>query len=132
MLLVWCGFLAGGVWLLRRGNDWGWVAAVLGGIGAFLSAMTLLPGGAYLRLTSEGFTVGGMLKSFSVRWNDARGFGVVQVSAGGKRAVGYQFADTAADVAQGALPDTYGLTHEDLADLLNEWQRYHGDRLPPI
>jgi hypothetical protein len=94
--------------------------------------LNMLPNSSYLRLTNEGFTVCTMFKKRSVAWQDVSKFGVTSVAV--RKIVGWDpshapsTAEQAATVVTGyssTLPETYGLTAEELAELLNRLRDEH-------
>ncbi len=124
------GFVAAG-WSMRVGNP---VAGYLGmgffGLGIPVFLAQLLPGRSYLELTCGGFTCVSWFSKSHTRWADVRQFRVVQVS--GHRMLGWDYLahgpghdwgrkfSRAVSGADAALPETYGLTAEALAALMNE------------
>lgn len=107
--------------------------------GALLSlcaAATLLVRAAkddtYLRLSRDGFETRLARNSKTIRWQDTSEFAVVSISRNVPKLI--VFDDAAVDRAGAAglnrrfvgrnssLAETYGLTHEALAELLNAWR----------
>ncbi|HET9789479.1 MAG TPA: hypothetical protein VFP47_20255, partial [Pyrinomonadaceae bacterium] len=80
----------------------------------------------------KGFTVRTLYRSEKYRWAEVERFGVTRI--GGNKMVGFDFSreydkhhvgrQVAAGISgyEGALPDTYGMKPERLAELLNEWK----------
>ncbi|HLY57017.1 MAG TPA: hypothetical protein VKS60_15740 [Stellaceae bacterium] len=131
ILLVCLGFLAIGIVGAATDGGPGLVfCAVVFGIGSVIAVVQLLPGASFLRLEPAGFTARSLFRDHFVAWHDVAGFGVADVA--GRKMVGYDLVPGAApppglaklNVAiagcQAALPDTYGLTAEALAALMNE------------
>jgi hypothetical protein len=127
------GGTAVGLWaaLSLGGLHWAW--PVLGGVATAVVLVQLLPGAAFLRLGPEGLVLRYSFRTFSYRWRDVEGFAAASISL--NKMVVYNHAPdapvslTARRVAaamsgwEAALPDTFGLTAEELADLLNEYKR---------
>jgi hypothetical protein len=128
LLFVVVGFLARG--------DGGWLAwssIAFFGLCFVVLVVNLAPGSAHLRLDSHGFEVRSLFRSHSYRWEDVKEFGVGHV--GLRRMVMFNFAaefrqqgrgrGVAAFLTgwEGALPDTYGVSAEALAEMLNERKR---------
>lgn len=134
----WCiffiglGFTAIGGLMIRNG-DWGdWFVAGFFGVCTVVAAALILPGASYLRLTAEGFTVCNLYTRYSVKWAEI-GPCFPRFMAGRKRVL-FQFTDPARSPrvqgmaraiwgAEGALPDTYGMSTDTLANLMNEWRK---------
>jgi hypothetical protein len=120
------------VGFLTRGEEgwFAWSGIVFFGLCFLVFVANLVPGCSLLRLSAEGFEMRSLFRSHSYRWQDIELFGVGRV--GLRRMVMFNFAASfrshakgravAASLTgwQGALPDTYGLSAEALAELLNE------------
>ncbi len=125
-------FTVAGVWLGSTGDKIGWGCAVLFGLGFLVSAASLLPGATYLRLTDEGFTMCSMYRSHTYRWQDVSGFTVGRVFTNKmvlfnfeptyQRTPGLRSINVDLVGYEGGLPDSYGLSHEALAELLNQFK----------
>ena len=96
------------------------------GLGAIVFAIQLLPNSSYLRLTREGFTMCSLFRCHTIQWRHVSRFGVGHIYL--KKVVGW---DPAHEISKpgkvtkalsgfvSALPDTYGLRAEELADLMD-------------
>jgi len=125
-------FTAGGVLMIMSGELLGWFVAVVFGLCVLVFTVSLLPGANCLRVGPNGFTIRSLFRSHSYRWSDVRGFGVGRV--GVKWMVVFDFTDefqgtprlrkisVALAGHEGALPDSYGMPLEALAELLNEYR----------
>jgi hypothetical protein len=123
-----------GVWMASN-NDWrGWLGLIGFGPCAIVSAlMVSFPQVTSLRLTDEGFYMRSLFRTHFLRWCDVTGFGLFSVSL--NLMVGFNYSAAypkqklgrrmAADLAgwEGALSDTYGMSAQELADLMNAWKR---------
>jgi len=103
--------------------------------GAVLSFMNLLPDRAYLLLTPSGFTMRTLWASKSFRWAEVEQFGTLSVK-GTTRVVFTLTAEgrlrytesmlrklnKAMSGGDEALADTYGMSAEALAELMNQWK----------
>jgi hypothetical protein len=109
---------------------------VLFAVGAAASFMMLLPGRAYLLLTPEGFTAHNVFKSRTFRWAEIDSFSVMPFR--GTRLVVFTLSpegklrtvesvwrklNKAVGGGDDNLPDTYGMSPEALADLMNQWRK---------
>ena len=123
-------FTVVGIWLAIHGETAGWFCLVIFGLGSLVFAALLIPGIAYLRIHREGFTVHQFRREDSFRWIDVREFRVARI--GLNKMVVFDFAEaydrlprlrkivSGLTSAEGALPDSYGLTPEQLAAIMNE------------
>jgi hypothetical protein len=127
------GFTAGGAWMILSGEPIGWFPALFFGLCAVVFGVILLPNSAYLRVSQDGFTVCSLFRAQSYRWSDVGPFTVGRI--GPNRMVVFNFSDqyraaprarklaSALTGYEGALPDSYGMSLEDLASLLNEYRQ---------
>jgi len=109
-----------------------WLGISFFALGFLVSLASLLPRAAYLRLTPKGFTVCSLFVARTYRWEDVREFGVGRVLLWKMVMVNFvpSFPRSRALRSlnlklcgfEGALPDNYGLAHEKLAGLLNEYK----------
>jgi len=124
-------FVAVFVFMIHAGNGSvtiAWIGLVFFGIGIVVFTVMLLPGASYLRLEPGGFTQCSLFRRVFIPWSDVRGFGVTRIVA--TKAVGVNFeaqAETRLMRAisrpvgwDGTLADTYGMTAEALAELMNQ------------
>jgi len=104
--------------------------------GAILSFLMLSPDRNHLLLTAKGFTVRSMLKSQTFRWEEVEEFQTMSVKAA--TMVVYSLStqgklrftesmwrklNKALSGGEESLPDTYGMSAEALADLMNQWKK---------
>ena len=123
-------FTVGGVYMLKDGDHGGWFVAGFFGACTLIFLALLLPGAAYLRLTRDGFRVRALWRTHFTPWSAVSDFGVERI--GRRRLVVFNFVDAKArrdaryqrilTGVEGALPDTYGLSPEKLAELMTHWQ----------
>ena len=130
------GFAASGFWASARGDQWGWAVATFFSLMLLMFGFQLLPSASYLRLTTEGFWIRSLFRTHHYRWADIARFSVGSV--GQYRMVvfnfveqypshrgGRAFAKLLADF-ENALPDTYGRSPEELAEIMTDWK--NGER----
>lgn len=127
----------GGVLLALYGKPWGWALAVAGLVGAAAATALLLPGANALRVHAEGFEVVAGWRRHAVAWDDV---GPPRRALGPEGdVVVVDFADPSAHAAlralglrtagiDGALPDTYGVSADDLVELMRDAHRAALDR----
>lgn len=134
VLLISIVFTAGGVWMAAKGDWKGWAALIFFGLCTLVSAlMVLFPQVTSLRLTEEGFYIRSLFRTHFTRWEDVTGFAVFSISVNAMVGFNYSASYTrqqlgrqwAQDLAgwEGALSDTYGMSAQELADLMNAWKR---------
>ena len=130
LLVVCFGLGAAGVWMLVQGDWLGWLPAIFFGIGTVVFAAQLLPNASLLRISPDGILVRSLFRSHVYGWSDVDRFSVSRI--GRNKMVVLDFSQTFAKSNrarrlsklltgwEGALPDTYGMSAEALAELLNE------------
>jgi len=139
MLLTVClAFVACAIFLIHKGEKFGWVCAGFFGLGIPVFLVQLLPNASFLTVTEEGIEFCSLFRRHKIRWSDISEFGVTTVRQQGlpvNKMVGFNYSPTyqraakARSVAkalagfEGALPDTYGMRAENLAQLLTEYHR---------
>lgn len=129
-------FVVGGIWLREDGPVAAWLTIVFFGLCAAVFSANLLPGSSYLKLTSEGFEQRVLFRTHSEAWKNIQRFEAYRNSTSSSRLVGFfyepDYASTARGAAgrkisrsmvglDGALPDTYGMSADELAELMNNW-----------
>jgi hypothetical protein len=135
-LLTVTGLLAAaGVGMIAEGLWLGWLIAPVFGLGVLVSVLLLLPNSAYLEIRPGGFTVCSLFRKHSYRWSDVESFEtgfiginkmvVFNYSARCQGATWPRKLAVAISGFEGALPDSYGMRAEALAELLNQHRAYH-------
>ena len=110
-----------------------WVGILLFGSGVIVFSLLLLPGSAYLKLDSSGFTLCTLFRAHSTGWYDVDSFQVGRIA--GRKMVVFNFSNlhprqrvlrklsSALSGYEAGLPETYaGLSAEELAAMLNDWR----------
>jgi hypothetical protein len=139
LFLISATFVAGGIWMIREGENFGWLCAGFFALGIPVSLLQLHPRCSFLTVTEEGIEFAGLFRVARLRWSDISQFGVYDVrNHYGFRAATmvafnysaeYQQARKARALAkaltrfEAALPDTYGFSAEALARLLSTYHR---------
>jgi membrane associated rhomboid family serine protease len=129
-------FTASSAWAFADTGGVVFAAGVLlFGAGLVLAVLQLIPGRAYLRIAPDGLVARTPVKTSRWAWNDIEQFEAYEIHHryGSTKQVGFDRRDLTPErqgfwqtIARGmsgvdaALPDTYGLDHRDLADLLDE------------
>lgn len=130
-------FAAVAIWLLQEGSlspagtAKVWLGLVVFGVCALVPAVMLLPGAGRLTLDAEGFEQVSLYVKRRVVWRDVGNFTVRPYSMRGRtnHCVGYDDARLRTDNMNrrmigrnAALPDAYGLSHDQLASLMTQWR----------
>ena len=136
MLLMLLGslvFVAAGIWMLPDYPVSGYLSITFFGLCALIFCVNLLPHSSYLRLTCEGFTVCSTFRSRSIEWRHVGTFGVTRIGTR-KMMVGWDPSHSVSKLGNAnkvmcgyasALPDSYGMKAEELAELLNRLRDEH-------
>jgi hypothetical protein len=141
MIVSACFAVSCGV-MVREGLSTGWTgmaawAGILSfGAGAIVFCLLLVPGSAYLRLDDTGFTVCSLFRVHTIRWCEVDSFEVGTIAR--RKSVVFNFSNlyprqkllrklsSAISSHEGALPETYGLSAEELSAMLNDWRQHAG------
>jgi len=135
-----CGIMTtAGVWIIGDGQWLGLIPTAFFGLGLVVSLVLLLPNSSFLELDDDGFLFRNLFRDSRFSWADIGGFEARRLSM--RKFVTFNFAHgyTASrharalartvSGAEAALPDTYGMSAEDLADLMNERLRIYRQTL---
>jgi hypothetical protein len=135
-------FAAVGVWLIRTGDAAGWLAVGFFGLCAVVGLLLPLAKGNHLRLGPDGFTVVLLLATRSYRWSEVGRFFVsyangsdwvaFDLAASQRRRTLNQRLTKRFFGYDDALPQTYGMTPERLAALMNDWKARATGAAPDI
>jgi hypothetical protein len=124
-------FAIGGKWMVSTGQVMGWLPLIFFGIGAIIAAFAMLPGASALTLDGTGFEITNFYRRSRTRWQDAGDFVATRIPAARQRFVLFNNARSGRRLARintfisgrnAALPDTYGLSPDDLAQLMAQWR----------
>jgi hypothetical protein len=124
-------FAAGGGWMINRGEGSGWFVLIFFGLAAIVAAAAMLPGAGGLTLDRDGFEVTNLFRSYRARWHDTAGFTAVRIPHAQMMVVYDDAKQSGKGLAQlnvaiagrgAGLPDTYGLSADDLAQLMAQWR----------
>jgi hypothetical protein len=127
-----------------------WIAyacIIFFGLCGLVFAVQLLPGSSFLKIGKDGFEFRALWRGTSLRWSDVEEFGVAEFTlyhAGiplKHRMVGFRFSPSCKQRSkhlalrrvnealvgyEAALPDNFGMKHEELARLLNQKKMEYG------
>lgn len=92
----------------------------------------MLPNAMYLRLDEEGFEMGSLRRTHKIKWADVEGFQIGSISGAKMIAIIYsreyesqKFGRAVAaslSGMEGAIPNSYNATLEDVLNSLNSWR----------
>lgn len=133
VLLAGCAaFVAAGFVAVPTDPFMAYSGIVFFGLGVVIALLHLLPNSSYLELEERGFTTCTMFRKHFVPWQDIAEFFPISLDHRAKPMVAWRYAPgytrhatarklvTALAGAEAALPDTYGRSAAELAELLNE------------
>lgn len=128
-------FVAIGLWLFPRDPFLARACIIFFGLGAVIGVVGLLPNSSYLTLTEQGFLFASLYRKHFVAWSNVQSFIPVRIQR--RRMVGWNYSseyqgskrlrsvNAAVAGVEAALPDTYGMPAEQLADLMNQLRDTH-------
>jgi TM2 domain-containing membrane protein YozV len=99
----------------------GWTQVVLMGAVVVYVIVSLLPGGSALILDGNGFTIRGRFRSRSHQWASTNSFEAVSIGRG--RYVMFDDRQAVKIHHTGGLPDSYGLTDDEMVRLMSQWRQ---------
>lgn len=129
--------VAAGVLCLK--DDWvvvGWFNIVFFGVCILVFAVMMLPGAGYLRLERDGFEICSLFRTSYASWSCVQSFQVARI--GVNQMVVFNLVEgieglektravnRAVSGWEGGLPDTYGMSAQALADLMNNYREKAG------
>lgn len=129
LLAVCLVFVALGLLMSREQPAMGYFCAAFFGLGIPVFLLQMLPGKSYLELARDQFVSASLFKSATVQWNDIAELRVIRIH--GNKMVGWNYnaayrgrgtghaVSSALAGVHGALPDTYGMKAEALAELMD-------------
>jgi len=138
VLLLLCSicFVAIGVWMAKETPLIGWACAVFFSLGVPASMIMMLSSSMNLRLDSEGFEMGSLRKASKTFWKDVESFHIGSIRGARMIVITYhsEYAEkrrtrAVADALsgmEGAIPDSYNASLEEVARTLNAWLERFG------
>lgn len=135
LFIICLGFVVGGILMVREGELMGYFCGGFFALCLPVFALQFHPKAAYLHLASDGFTVCSLFRAHTVRWSHVREFAVILV--GPNRMVAWNFTSDYPATGraraiskslsgyEAALPDTYGMKPQELADLMDCLRRQY-------
>lgn len=137
LIFLGCGaFVAVGLLLSKEKPLIGWACVAFFGLGLPASILMLLPNKIYLKLTPEGFEVRSLFGGKLTRWSEVERFYVGSIRGITMIAIVYKasYADqqvlrkvsSAMAGMEGAFPNSYTSSREEILKTLNEWHTRYG------
>ena len=125
------GFTVFGIWLRPIIPGLGALTIGFFGLCIVVFGIQFLPGCAYLEITEDGFTIVNLFQKKPISWADVASFGVRKIPGNNMVVWNYSkdFGESERKLSdkfigtKASLPDTYGMSAEDLADMLNKFLR---------
>jgi hypothetical protein len=123
-------FVSIGLWLSPREPFLALACIIFFGLCGAVGVVGLLPNSSYLTLTEQGFLFVSLFRKRFVAWSNVESFVPVRIQR--KKMVGWNYSSDyqasarlrrvsfAMTGVEAALPDTYGISAEQLAELMNE------------
>ena len=139
LALIGLGGMAFGVYAIVAGFGTAWSMVFMGMLFTivfaamvFVSAVILIRGGGSLKLERDGFTIRSPFRAAFFRWRDVVRFRVMR-TADLRHSVVFDFHSSYQGQRmlrgpgkrlgyEGIIPDNYGRTADQLAELLNDWR----------
>jgi hypothetical protein len=126
-------FAVGGFWMIKTGDGRGWLVLIFFGLAAVVAAAAMLPGAGGLALDRDGFEATNLFRRHRTLWQDSTGFQAARIPPARQMWVVYDdVTQSTRSIAKfnvgivgrnAALPDTYGLSADDLAQLMTQWRK---------
>lgn len=129
-LIVSIALTAIGVGMVNHNEHMAWLVLLLSFMSAIAFAITLLPNSSYLHISDQGFEMRSLYRSGFIKWDEVEQFESKYI--GIKKMVTFCYSQKYPKFkivrnmvktitnTEGALPDTYGKSAEELAKLLND------------
>ena len=137
LLLISTIFVLIGLLMISEGKWFGWVAVGFFGLGIPVSLFMLKRGTTYLRLDKNGIEIKPSFKPMAlIKWRDVDGFyigkiygnkmiGITYSRFYNKQTAARKIAVALADM-EGAIPDHFKSSPEDICEKLNLWKQKYG------
>ena len=133
LVLLGCGvFVAIGAAVMPKNEAMTWFTIAFFGIGVAIALVMLLPGAGGLTLSREGFEIVSLFRRHFVLWADTTDFVAGTIPMTVKKMVLFNLASAKSKILaqlnvgmmgrNGAIPDTYGMSADELAGLMTRWR----------
>lgn len=122
-------FVILGISIIRGGSWVGLFPAFFFGICFFVFVINLIPNSSYLKINGKGFEMKTMFRSTFIPWEAVNSFSVKRIAINKMTVIEFntQYIDTSKlKSGAGTFPDTYGMTAQKLAEVMNEYKVQSG------
>jgi len=129
LILISIGFVALGISLLEKNMLIAVLNIVFFGICLIIFIMNLMPNASYLKIDVQGIEMKNLFKTTFIPWNAVSSFRTKRFFI--NKMVVFDIDQKLLEQStmkskSGAFPDTYGMSAQKLADLLNEYKAQFG------
>ena len=125
------------IYFTGKGETWSFLLMAFFGVGFLVSVYTLIPGTVQLKINSSGIEMKTFFKPMKLSWNDVDEFYVAKMRTGLSRTkmIGIRYSEsykrqrTGRKIAEsltgleGALPDHFNRSAEEVCEVLNRFKR---------
>ncbi len=138
LLCIALALVAVGIFLIVRGEVWGWLMAGFFGLGIPVAIWMLRPSNSYLKLDHNGLEMKAFLNPMRLKWTDVEDFYVATIY--GNKMVGIRYSSSYAQMeagrklasavsgVEGALPNHFKSSPEEICETLNRWRQKFGEK----
>lgn len=123
-------FTLAGVLVINDNTVIKWTTIIFFGLCSTVSAINLIPGASYLYLNETGFEICSLFRKHKFEWRDISRLEIIK-AANVQKIIVFNFVGDKAQKTNlskslsgysAGVPDSYGLSYEDLADLMNSYR----------
>jgi hypothetical protein len=136
VLFLSIGLVAFGLFMVSEGKWFGWLTVGFFGLGIPASLFMLRPNGIYLKLDKSGIEMKTAFKPMKLKWTDVKSFyvgkiynnkmiGILYSSSFKKMEAGRKAASVLSGM-EGALPNSFKNSPEEICEELNLWKKRFG------
>jgi len=136
VLFLGIGFVLVGIFLILKGEPWGWPVAGFFGLAIPAALWMLAPNNSYLKLDRVGVEIKTPWKPTQIKWDDVDEFFVATLY--GNKMIGIRYSNSyrgmeigrkvasAVSGLEGALPNHFQGSPEEICEKLNQWRLRFG------
>jgi hypothetical protein len=136
LLFIAVALVAVGIFLIVLGEVWGWVMVSFFALGIPIAIWMLWPNNNYLKLDPKGLEMKALLRPMQLKWTDVDDFYIATIH--GNKMIGIRYSSSYARMAigrkvvsaisgiEGALPDHFQNSPEEICETLNRWREKFG------
>jgi len=136
LLFLSSGFVILGVFIISKGGWGGWIFIGIFGLGIPVFIFMLRPNSVYLKLDKSGIEMKTTYKPMKLRWADVESFYVGKIYS--TKMIGFTYSSSFKNMEagrkvasvltgmEGALPNSFKSTPEEICEKLNLWKKRFG------